>query len=234
MVVALQTIASRNVDPFQSVVVTVGTLHAGTAHNIIPDAATIEGTIRTLDRGARESVLARFQTLVKQTAAAHGATAEIQMNNPADEPEPVAAGVSKVAAVRGSAPDVTSGLTPAGREKPADSGSPARPARLLTPSAAAYPVLVNDPRAAALVRAAACDVVGADRVVESGPSMGGEDFAFFAERVPAAFWRLGVRQDGPAAQPTLHQSTYDFPDAAIPLGIRVHCEIARRFLESGP
>ncbi len=177
VVVALQTIASRTVDPLKSVVVTVGTLHAGTANNIIPETAIMEGTIRTLDPAVRTSVLARFQTLVAQTAAAHGATAEIEMGN-------------------------------------------------------GYTVLLNDPRAAALVRSAATTVDRADRCVESGPSMGGEDFAFIAERVPAAFWRLGVRQGDPASQPTLHQSTYNFPDAAIPLGIRMHCEIARRFLQA--
>jgi metal-dependent amidase/aminoacylase/carboxypeptidase family protein len=60
--------------------------------------------------------------------------------------------------------------------------------------------------------------------------MGGEDFAYYAQKVPAAFWRLGVRRGDPAKQPTLHQSTYDFPDEAIPIAIRMHCEIARRFL----
>lgn len=94
-----------------------------------------------------------------------------------------------------------------------------------------YPVLMNDAGAAAFVAEVARDVMGPEAVDTAvAPSMSGEDFAYYAERIPAAFWRLGVRQGDAASQPKLHQPTYDFPDEAIPLGIRMHCEIARRFL----
>jgi amidohydrolase len=94
-----------------------------------------------------------------------------------------------------------------------------------------YPVCVNDAKAAQFVEQVARDVLGADKLAEIvSASMGGEDFAYYAQQVPAAFWRLGVRRGDPAKQPTLHQSTYNFPDEAIPLAIRMHCEIAMRFL----
>lgn len=94
-----------------------------------------------------------------------------------------------------------------------------------------YPVLINDAAMAGFVERVARDVVGADHVDGNvAPSMGGEDFAYYAEQIPAAFWRLGVRSGDPASQPGLHQPTYDFPDAAIAHGIRMHCELARRFL----
>ncbi|MEK6642448.1 MAG: M20 family metallopeptidase [Planctomycetota bacterium] len=94
-----------------------------------------------------------------------------------------------------------------------------------------YPVCVNDASMARFVEEVARDVLGADKVAENvNASMGGEDFAYYAQKVPAAFWRLGVRRGDPAKQPTLHQSTYDFADEAIPIAIRMHCEIARRFL----
>lgn len=94
-----------------------------------------------------------------------------------------------------------------------------------------YPVLVNDAASSAFVERVAREAFG-DANVRSDipPCMGGEDFAFFAERVPAAFWRLGVATQPADKQPTLHQPTYDFPDAAIPTAIRMHCEIATRFL----
>ena len=77
-------------------------------------------------------------------------------------------------------------------------------------------------------------VVGEDGVRTDVPqSMGAEDFAFYAERIPAAFWQLGVREPRNASQAMLHQPTYDFPDAALPIGIRMHCEIARRFVGDG-
>ncbi len=94
-----------------------------------------------------------------------------------------------------------------------------------------YPVLINDAAMAGFVERVAQGVVGADHVDGNvAPSMGGEDFAYYAERIPAAFWRLGVQTGDPASQPGLHQPTYDFPDAAIPHGIRMHCELALRFL----
>ena len=50
---ALQTIVSRNVDPLQMAVVTVGALHAGKANNVIPQTATLEISVRALDREVR-------------------------------------------------------------------------------------------------------------------------------------------------------------------------------------
>ena len=97
-----------------------------------------------------------------------------------------------------------------------------------------YPVLVNDATAAAFVREVADDVIGSQNVIsDMAPVMGAEDFAFFAERIPAAFWCLGVRKSDDSSQPQLHQSTYDFPDDALALGIRLHCEIAMRYLRQG-
>ncbi len=94
-----------------------------------------------------------------------------------------------------------------------------------------YPVLVNDPAAARLVMDVAGDVLGPDKVApEMPPCMGAEDFAYYAEQRPAAFWCLGTSRPDAASAPRLHQPTYDFPDALLPIGIRMHCEITRGFL----
>jgi amidohydrolase len=97
-----------------------------------------------------------------------------------------------------------------------------------------YPVLVNDADAARFVERTAREVLGEDRV-ECGepPSLGGEDFAYYARHVPAAFWRLGVRGPDAVDTPGLHHPRYNFPDAALPVGILMHCEIARRWLAGG-
>jgi amidohydrolase len=94
-----------------------------------------------------------------------------------------------------------------------------------------YPVLVNDDDCASFVNQVAAEIFGETAVAAGiAPCMGGEDFAFFAQRIPVAFWRLGVATQPAESQPTLHQPTYDFPDAAIPIGIRMHCELATRFI----
>ena len=77
IVQALQTIASRNADPLSSIVVSVTTFHAGHAHNVIPAAAEIGGTVRTLTPQMRALGEARLHEIADMIARAHGATADI-------------------------------------------------------------------------------------------------------------------------------------------------------------
>lgn len=79
IVTALQTVIARNVDPRQTAVVTVGTLHAGSAFNIIADAAEMTGTLRTFDPIVREQILRRVTGVVEGTAAALGGSAAIEI-----------------------------------------------------------------------------------------------------------------------------------------------------------
>jgi hippurate hydrolase len=70
------------------------------------------------------------------------------------------------------------------------------------------------------VLVAAREALGADQVIEMAqPSMGSEDFAWFAERVPAAHLRIGSKIDG--LETTIHRANYDCNDLAIPVGVRV-------------
>ncbi|MFC4810822.1 amidohydrolase [Paenibacillus sp. GCM10023250] len=78
IITALQTIVSRSIGPLQSAVVSVTKLHSGTAWNVIPDKAVLDGTIRTFDEGVREHVLRRFREVVEGVAAACGTTAEVR------------------------------------------------------------------------------------------------------------------------------------------------------------
>ncbi|MBO7744735.1 amidohydrolase [Paenibacillus sp. MWE-103] len=78
IITALQTIVSRGVGSLQSAVVSVTKLRSGTAWNVIPDKAVLDGTIRTFDEGVREHVLRRFREVVEGVAAACGTTAEIR------------------------------------------------------------------------------------------------------------------------------------------------------------
>lgn len=75
MITALQTVTSRNVDPLKSLVVSICTIRAGNAHNVIPSKAKLLGTVRTLDPQIRDLAEQRIRTIVESTAAAFGATA---------------------------------------------------------------------------------------------------------------------------------------------------------------
>jgi hippurate hydrolase len=77
IVVALQTIVARNVDPLRSAVLTVTTIHGGTTHNVIPREVTLTGTVRTLEKELRTLVEGRLRELVTQLAAAFGVAAEM-------------------------------------------------------------------------------------------------------------------------------------------------------------
>lgn len=94
-----------------------------------------------------------------------------------------------------------------------------------------YPALNNDARVAALVEATGREVLGAKQVVtDEPPSMGAEDFAYYARCVPGAMFRLGVRPPGVETYPGLHHPQFEFRDEALPVGLRMFCELARRFL----
>jgi amidohydrolase len=80
VVMALQTVTSRSINPNEAGVITVGQFEAGTANNIIPDSARIVGTVRALTDHTRAVLADRFRAVVESTAAAHGCRAEIQWN----------------------------------------------------------------------------------------------------------------------------------------------------------
>jgi hippurate hydrolase len=77
IVMALQTIVSRNVDPQSMAVVTVGALHAGKANNVIPATATLELSVRALDRDVRAVLERRIKALVAAQAESFGVDARI-------------------------------------------------------------------------------------------------------------------------------------------------------------
>ncbi|HEY6866689.1 MAG TPA: amidohydrolase [Candidatus Eisenbacteria bacterium] len=78
IITALQTIASRNVSPLLEVVVSVTQVHAGTAFNIIPGSASLNGTVRVFDPEVWTTLPDRFTTIARGVAGALGCTAEVE------------------------------------------------------------------------------------------------------------------------------------------------------------
>ena len=77
LVVALQTIVARNVDPLKPAVVTIGVFQAGTVNNVIPGAARLELSIRALDREVRQLLRRRIHELAQAQAASFGCEATV-------------------------------------------------------------------------------------------------------------------------------------------------------------
>lgn len=78
VIVALQQIVSRQVGPLDSVVVTIGTIHAGTKSNIIADQVVMEGTVRTLDAKQRDAMPERIRRIVSGVCEAFGAHGDLE------------------------------------------------------------------------------------------------------------------------------------------------------------
>ena len=84
IVTALQNISSRQQDPQDAMVVSVTRIHAGDSYNVIPESATLSGTVRTFQQSVQEKIISQFTRIVEAICTAYGAAAEInyQMRYP--------------------------------------------------------------------------------------------------------------------------------------------------------
>ena len=174
-VLNLQQFVSREMDPTDAAVVTVGRINAGTATNVIPDAATIEGTARTLHEAARIKIHDAIERRCSGIADANDCELRFDW-------------------IEG------------------------------------YPPTINDPKMAEYVAQVAKQTLGHDRYFPvPRPSMGGEDFAYYLEKVPGCFFLAGVEPPDRESYPPLHSDRYDFTDSAISVGMRMFVELVRNF-----
>lgn len=174
IVQSLQTLVSRNTDPLDSAVVSVTVFRSGSAFNVIPDKALLQGTLRSLSEATRLHLKDRIGQVAAGIAAAHGCRVEYDFRF-------------------------------------------------------GYPVTVNDEQAVATFNQAAQTAFGADRTkVVERPVMGGEDFAYYGQKVPACFWVLGLIPPGKDDFPALHAPDFDFNDDTLATGVEMFCRLALR------
>ncbi len=81
VVTGLQAVISRSVSPLETAVLTVGSFRGGDAFNVIPDRVDLNGTIRTYDAQVREKVVRRLREVARSVTAAHGASADLQVEH---------------------------------------------------------------------------------------------------------------------------------------------------------
>jgi len=175
-VVALQTIRSRNLSPFEPSVITVGIFRGGERFNIIPGEVMLEGTVRTYSTEVRATVERRMREILDGITRANGAAFEMEYQKNA-------------------------------------------------------PTTVNNPALAQQVKPLLERVLGAGNVKLVEPSMGGEDFAYFANEVPGFFYRLGTLKPGTTSG-GLHTPTFRGDDSAVPVGIRTMSRLLVDYLTS--
>ena len=95
------------------------------------------------------------------------------------------------------------------------------------------PPTVNDQASAAMISAAALDVLGAGSVVQTPQSLGGEDFAWYLDSIPGALARLGTRTPGSAADFDIHQAIFDVDERAVGMGVRLMAATALTAMSGG-
>lgn len=169
---ALQTIVSRRLDPSRAAVVTVGTINAGGASNVIPDRATMTGTLRATDPETRQLLHNELRRIADAVASAHRLAAQVTVE-----------------------------LGP--------------------------PPIVNPIEVVSWARSAAIAVLGAEAVVPLGfMNLAAEDFAYYMERMPGCFLRVGACEAGGEAIPA-HTPRFYAADESIFVGGAVLAEAAR-------
>lgn len=157
----LQTVVSREVDPMHTAVLTIGSIHGGNTHNIIPDAVTLMGTVRCQDAATRNVVEAAVRRICAGLEASMRVRCEINY-------------------VRG------------------------------------VPSMVSDPYLIETTGAAIREHYG-DVYFKRGGSLGSEDFALVAEKVPSFQLGIGASQEG--RNDKLHNSDYQPDERSIKNGV---------------
>ena len=172
IVVNLQTIVSRDIDPVHPAVLTVGYLRSGTVYNAIADRAVLRGTIRTTDETIRERIIDKIKKMSASLAILHDA--EIKFTN-----------------------------------KPG------------------YPPIINDETSLEYARSVAEKLLGKGNTVALPyPSLGGEDFSYYLQKIPGCFVRFGAAKDG-HEKIASHSPKFDFDEEVLRVGAAYLSELVR-------
>lgn len=172
LITAIQTLISRETNPFHPSVITVGKIAGGSAANVIAEDVLLKGTLRTTSPEGRRRIVNGLERMCKATAELHGARIDI---------------------------DFQFGCPP----------------------------VINSPRETELARAAALKVVGAGGLTAMDyPSMGGEDFSFYLERIPGCYVRFGARRP---EQPeiSLHHAEFTVDEEVLKVGAAFFEQVVR-------
>jgi amidohydrolase len=168
IVLALQSIVSRRVDPIEPAVLSITQINAGTAFNIIPARVRMVGTARSLSRQLRDKLPLWIEQIAVGVAKAHGQNA-------------------KTVYTHGTA------------------------------------VLVNEKNATEKMNSAFRTLGG--KIVEVKPTMGGEDFSFYLEKVPGAFGFVGACDGTPATTQCFHNPRFNIDENALPFGAALFLQL---------
>jgi amidohydrolase len=175
VILALNGIVSRKLNPFDSAVISIGSIHAGNAENVIPNKVDILGTLRYTDHKVQEQIHAEI-TKAFEVAKALGGDYQLKFEI---------------------------GTSP----------------------------MINDEKAANLIKQTATDMIGEENVGTPPDGLGAEDFGCFSELAPGAMFSLGSMVEGDEREH--HNSRFDINERCLPFGAAILAETTLRFLHRG-
>lgn len=163
LIMAMQTLVSRNTSPFDSAVVSVTQINGGTADNIIPERVELSGTIRTFQPSTKAALLKRLEEMVPGICKSYGTVGTFEFHE-------------------------------------------------------GYPALINNPLPCQWVQRAA---EAMKLPLSTQATMGGEDMAYYLQKVPGAFFFLGAAPDQPERVFPHHHPKFELDERAVPLAMEL-------------
>ena len=173
----LQSIVSRKLDPLDSGVISISTIHGGEASNVIPPEVKLQGTIRSLTNEGLKYLQNEVKTVAETIAKAHSCKATVRY--PGND----------------------------------------------------YPPTVNDGKAWDFAKGVAKNMLGESNAVDLEPVMGGEDFAYYTEKVKGCFVALGMRNENIDAVYNVHHPLFKMDEDALHIGTALHTSFALQSLD---
>ncbi|KAJ6778483.1 PEPTIDASE M20 FAMILY MEMBER [Salix koriyanagi] len=179
-ILALQHIVSRETDPLDAMVVSVGFIEAGQAGNVIPETMRFGGSIRSMTTEGLVFLQQRVKQIVEMQAAVHQCTASLDFMEEKMRP---------------------------------------------------YPSTVNDEAMYEHGKLVGEALLGESNVHLAPMTMGAEDFSFYSQKMKAAFFFIGTKNEAVRSVKRLHSPYFVIDEEVLPIGAAFHAAVAISYLD---
>ncbi|KAK4419428.1 IAA-amino acid hydrolase ILR1-like 7 [Sesamum alatum] len=180
MILALQHIVSRETDPLEARVVSIGFVQGGEALNVIPETVKFGGTFRFMNSESYSYLKQRIKEVIETQATVHHCTAVVDFME--DKLKP-------------------------------------------------YPATINHPTIYEHAKGVGENLLGEQNVQLHTMMMAAEDFSFYAQKMPAAFFMIGTRNGTMKSVKGLHSPYVVIDEGVLPLGASLHAAVALAYLD---
>ncbi|KAL6005372.1 IAA-amino acid hydrolase ILR1-like 7 [Asimina triloba] len=180
-ILSLQQLISRESDPLEATVLSVGFVHGGQTHNVIPDSVKFGGTFRSMTTEGLYYIQKRIKEVIEAQALVHRCTASVDF--------------------------MENKLIP-------------------------YPATVNDDAMYRHAKSVGEILLGEDNVQLSEMVMASEDFGFYTQNIPSAYFTVGVGNEILGSTKPLHSSHFFLDEEVLPIGAALHAAVAMTYLNT--